>query len=601
MQRDTYRLSVLLRRAPRRAVLRGAALGSGAAAAFLVACGGGSNSSGKSATSVSRPAAAGGTSAPSGNSPSGGATAAAANAAASAPAKLTDKLMLPWPFFPREYDAHTALGPEIWHVIGSRPIRRNAKTGELIGDVAASWESVDPQGTQLVIKIRPDVKTHDKAPTNGRLFTAEDFAYNLMRISGALDPANKARYQRASTLTGMDSATAVDPTTVQIKMAKPNSGLFNGLAEFRNMLMPKDTVETTGFGNPAALSGTGPYVVQEFEDYKAARFTRHPNYYVKTQPHFQELNHLTTIDPAANISAFLSKQISMLAASRLQTKDAIDAGRKDARFVQHPGLNWWHIRFNVARQPWSDPRVRKAFALVIDREALAKARWGSLQWSLTGPIEPAFAEGLQTNELKTYPGFNSPTKPEDIAAAKALLNQAGVGKLDVKILPGSAIPTDEWFENAVRVKDQIEKALDTVKVTVTPPADTAAFAAQQAAGDFDLISYTITTLPDPVLELISQYQTGGSRNYGKFSDPDADAMIEKALGTLDNKARAQILHDFQDRFLKDWLPAVQFYVNPDAGYIDPHLASENDDQVVGPWNPARIGYGEQSVQYWMQV
>src|SRR5262249_52170002 len=159
------------------------------------------------------------------------------------------------------------------------PIRRHAKTGALIGEAVAKWEQADPEGTTLTLHVQPDIATHDRAPTNGRLFNAEDMAYNLTRISGALDPANKARYQRAATLTGMDSAKAVDATTVQVKMARPSSAFFAGLAEFRNMLMPKDVVENVGFANPSALSGTGPFVVDQFEDYKVAKFSRHPKFF----------------------------------------------------------------------------------------------------------------------------------------------------------------------------------------------------------------------------------------------------------------------------------------------------------------------------------
>ena len=90
--------------------------------------------------------------------------------------------------------------------------------------LAGDWEEY-AWGMTLTLKLEPNIATHDKAPTNGRLFNAEDMAYNLMRISGALDPANKARYQRAATLAGMDSAKAVDATTVQVKMAKPSSAV----------------------------------------------------------------------------------------------------------------------------------------------------------------------------------------------------------------------------------------------------------------------------------------------------------------------------------------------------------------------------------------
>src|SRR5262249_13596048 len=160
-----------------------------------------------------------------------------------------------------------------------------------------------------------------------------------------------------------------------------------------------------------------------------------------------------------------------------------DAQRKDARFVEHPGLNWFHLRFNTKRQPWSDARVRRAIALVIDREELAKARYGSLKWSLTGPVLPGFPEALSADQLRAYPGFDPSKKAQDIAQAKTLLSQAGVTSLDAKILPGDPMPTNEYFENAVRVKDQLEKALSGSKVAVTPPADTAAFAQQQANND----------------------------------------------------------------------------------------------------------------------
>lgn len=573
----------------RRRLLRaGSVAVAGGAAAWLAACGGGDDKS-PSPGGATSGGAAGGTA---GTSTSG--------AAAAIPTTPADLFYLPWGFFPREYDAHTALGPEIWHVIGSRAIRRQAKTGDLLPEAVAKWEQPDPQGMELVLKIRPDIATHDKAPTNGRLFTAEDMAYNLTRITGALDPANKARYQRAATLVGMDKAEAVDATTVRVKMAKPSSAFFAGLAEFRNMLMPKDVVENVGFANPSALSGTGPFMVQEFEDYKVAKFVRHQKFFEQTQPHFNRLEYQPTIDRATQVSAFLAKQIAMLGGIRSTEKPIFEGQRKDARFVEHTGLNWWHVRFNIKRQPFSDPRVRKAIALVIDREELAKARYGTMKWSLTGPIVPGFPEALSADQLKAYPGVDSSKRQQQIQEARQLLTQAGVNNLEVKLLPGSATPTDEWFENAVRMKDQLDKALPNVKTTVTPPADTAAFAQLQAAGDFDLISYTITTLPDQVLELTSQFHTTGSRNYGKFTDPEADSILDKALITLDAASRSNLVKDFQDKILKDWLPVVHFYVNPDVRFVDPRFVLENDEEQLGPWNAGGVGYGGQSLRFWYQ-
>ena len=319
----------------RRVLTAAGAAGIGISAAGLVGCGGddsGSPSGGSNGSTTAAP----------GVSPTSGPP---------IPAAAAELFFGPWLLFPREYDGHTALGPNIWHIIGNRAIRRHAKSGALIPELAASWEQVDPQGLEMTIKIRPEIKTHDKAPTNGRAFTAEDFAYNLTRITGALDPGNKARYQRAATLAGMERATAVDATTVQVKMAKPNSGFFAGLAEFRNLFMPKDTIER-GLTNPAELSGTGPFVVREFEDYKVAKFDLHPGFFEKTQPHFKKLELQPTIDRAAQVSAFLAKQLAYLGGITAAERPIFDGQRKDARFVQHSGLNWWHIRFNTTKKPY---------------------------------------------------------------------------------------------------------------------------------------------------------------------------------------------------------------------------------------------------------
>lgn len=568
--------------------------GLGLGALGLVGCGGDDDDEPGGSTPASSGTTAGGTA-------TGGTTAAGETPSSSGPpipAVAAEQFYSPWSLFPREYDGHTALGPNIWHIIGNRAIRRHAKTGDLLPELAASWEQVDPEGLEMTIKIQPDIKTHEKAPTNGRTFTAEDFAYNLVRITGALDPDNKARYQRAATLAGLDTATAVDATTVQVKMTKPNSGFFAGLAEFRNLFMPKDTIEG-GFANPAALSGTGPFVVREFEDYKVAKFDMHPNFFVKGQPHFKTLEMQPTNDRSAQVSAFLAKQLVYIAGITAAERPIFDGQRKDARMEQHSGLNWYHIRFNTQKKPYDDPRVRQAISMVIDREALAKARHGDAEWALTGPIVPGFPEALTHEELKSaYPWFDSAKRDANITEARALLSAAGVGDLEVGMLPGSQTTTAEWFENAVRSKDQIEQALPNLKVTVTPPADTAAFAQLQSRGEFDIISYTITTLPDQALELNSQFHSTGSRNYGKFNDPEADTLLDKALSTIDPQARSEVIKEIQDKILKDWHPVAHFYVNPDVRYVDPNYHLEDNEEQLGTWNPSGVGYGGQYLRYW---
>ena len=50
---------------------------------------------------------------------------------------------------------------------------------------------------------------------------------------------------------------------------------------------------------------------------------------------------------------------------------------------------------------------------------------------------------------------------------------------------------------------------------------------------FDLTGYVNTVVPDAVLEMISQYHSGGSRNYGRGNIPELDTMLDKAIGELE--------------------------------------------------------------------
>lgn len=53
--------------------------------------------------------------------------------------------------------------------------------------------------------------------------------------------------------------------------------------------------------------------------------------------------------------------------------------------------------------------------MVIDREALAKARHGDAQWALTGPIVPGSPEALSHEELKSaYPWFDPAKRDANI-------------------------------------------------------------------------------------------------------------------------------------------------------------------------------------------
>ncbi|MEI8259677.1 MAG: ABC transporter substrate-binding protein, partial [Deltaproteobacteria bacterium] len=163
-------------------------------------------------------------------------------------------------------DAHTVTGNSVWNYVSERMLEPDPLTAAIRPNVLTSWEVADPAGTTLVFKVHPKLFVHDMPPYNGRQFTAEDVAWNLMRIGGLMAKGGPleekgavplAQFQRASMVANITKAEAVDPLTVKVTLSRPNNAFFNGLTENRVPFMPKESADV-GFGDQMKLAGIGP-------------------------------------------------------------------------------------------------------------------------------------------------------------------------------------------------------------------------------------------------------------------------------------------------------------------------------------------------------
>ena len=102
------------------------------------------------------------------------------------------------------------------------------------------------------------------------------------------------------------------------------------------------------------------------------------------------------------------------------------------------------------------------------------------------------------------------------------------------------------------------------------------------------MSYVITAAPDSVIEMQSQYYTGGSRNYGHFSDKNLDALVDKAQVELKLDARNALMDEFQNRFMTEWMPMYVLGAQPARVMLQGNIAGF--DTVAGTW----YGYSAQT-------
>lgn len=484
-----------------------------------------------------------------------------------------------------EMDPHKSIAQASWlfTFIGNTGVRLSQDATTVLPELFASWEQADD--VTMVMKVQPGVTWH-----NGNVFTAEDAAYNLNRITGRLEPENQALYQRASTLNGMERAEAVDDETVRVTFSRPTSSFLGGLSDFRNQFIPADFLETGGsFLDPNTLIGTGPFIMDRFENEQRISFKRNPNFWKNGShtttnpvgadgaPYLDGVEVVWVPDNTSAVSAFAQGQIDYITNVSRVTRETIQQLNPNAREETWTFGNWQHWRFNTAREPYNDERVRRALFLVPRWEEISNEGFGEGYWDPTGPLAAAFTrDAISSDEIAKMPGWNPATKEADIQEAVRLMSAAGHDNpsFSLGILPSGS--TGTAYEAAIRIQDQVTAVWPSLNLSLDLPADNSQFARGQVQGEFDTLIYGIFPQPDPVLELHSQYHSEGSRNYGRFTAPDVESLIDRAGEELDIDARQEHLLEVQDLLINKYMPLATFAMPRVNAWFNPYVKNMTD-------------------------
>ncbi len=487
-------------------------------------------------------------------------------------------------------DMHTT-NTSFWQTTGELLMQADPYTGAVTPNIIEKWEFPDP--THLVLHVRKGVKLHNLPPWNGRDFDADDVVFNLERTVGMTaekEGIPKAAFLHSDFFAGLDKVEAVDKYTARITLARPSSAFLYAFVDHRMTMMPKGVVEA-GFKEPVKLAGMSPYQLTEFVPGVREVYTAFKEHW-RGQPNIDKWVRTVVADRGADLAGFISKQFSTFAAGTEQDLKTVLSARSDALHYKSLGISWHHIRPNLKHGAFSDFRVRKAMQLAINYQEIGDGYYGP-GWGYLSGLHSYFPESWSEEKVKTLPGYNPATKAKDREDAAKMMTAAGHDKGDgvafeLLTSPGWSF-SDATKENALRFQSQMQQIWPNMKMTIRTSADVGSFAKAQADRNFQAVSYAIGSSRDVGSDAFAQYHTKGVRNYGSFSNPEADAMIEKALATLDANERKQIFQGsggFMEKFSNEWMPMIMLNLYPTNTLIQPNI--QGYEQVVGPWSAGRI-------------
>ena len=490
----------------------------------------------------------------------------------------------------------SAAGADI-EMTGDRLTRANGWTQEIIPDLLESWEVAD-DGLAIVMHLRPGIKTHDRAPTNGRIFTAEDVAYSMERKAGLLDPVEALKYPRHGQYIGMDRAEVVDDVTVKIVFNTPNSAVMSVLSDPRAEVFPRE-MDEIGWKDPMKSVGTGAWIQTEHVEGTRQVYQPHPDYYRTAaeggRASFDTYEKLILADRSSEIAAFLTGQISQLNSVQPHEESQIEGGASDAIWYQEPNFGWNYFAGSMKLPFMQDERVRKAIHYSIDFEAMGSP-YGD--WLYSGPHHVMYAESHTSDEIKAMFPYNPDTKAEAIAEAVKMMDAAGYpGGAGIKYEMAQGSGAGLSYDTAVRLQEQWRKVLPGIEVDVTVYSDYATFTNLLATRTSQARVAHHTMAPNAAVEVRTYYHTDGSRNYSQYSTPWADELADKILHEGDFETRKGLVRDFEDRYIDEGAPHIPLVVTIDKTAIQGNVGGA--DLVNGPWAYGIIGgYGVGPRWYW---
>jgi dipeptide transport system substrate-binding protein len=493
---------------------------------------------------------------------------ALAGLAAPAPAAAAPTLVYctdaaPQGFDPAQYQTiatDNAAGMVLYDTL----LRMKPGTTELAPGLAQSWQT-SADGRVVTLHLRPGVAFHATpwfTPT--RPLDSSDVLWSLQRMADPAHPGHAAAAGGFPYWAGLGLATLVkaisapDKATVRIELARPDASFLADLTlpGVGAVLSAEYAAQLQKTGGLAQMDtrpvGTGPFVLRGMQKDAVVRYAANPAWWGGA-PRIGQLVFAITPDTGARAQRVRAGecQVAPVLAAQLP---ALEADPRLAVLRARP-LNTWYVSTNVKRPFLSDPRLRRALALAVDKATLVKAAFAGLAEPAGSFLPPGMAG-------------RDPTiaDPHDPARAAALVKASGY---DGRVLRLFAVAGDARAAQAVAL---LQADWAAIGVKVAPETmELGEFIRRTGRGEHDLAWaswFSDNGDPDDFLAPnLACAAVGHGTSKSQWCDPAFDAQLAAGRASTDPAVRAAAYRRAQ-ALLHDAAPLI-----PVAHEVDPYAVS----------------------------
>ncbi len=395
-------------------------------------------------------------------------------------------------------------------------------------DLATQWHA-NADASEWTFQLRDDAMFSD-----GTTVTAADVVASFEKL---LDPETAAPGRRnlgpiASVAVGADNS-------VIFTTDGPFADLPVALTYPTAKVLPESVIDA-GFESLAQTPvGSGPFRLAEFNADQSVILEARDDYFVEGLPYLETVEVLTFPDAAGSNTALLAGEVDMMLDvqptdfERISAADGIDG-------LRTPSGRFLDVVMDTQVAPWSDPRVREALSLSVDRAAMVElVAEGYGTPGNDSPVNSAYAYYA-----------DSPVKTYDPVKAKALLAEAGYADGLSLELVASEKP---GYRSAMAVvlREMAKPAGFDISVKTM---DHPSYLEQVwKKGPFYVGFYNMQPTEGTIFNLL--FTSDASWNETKWNNAAFDALVDEADKTVDPAKRAELYADAQ-KLMREDVPAL---------------------------------------------
>jgi peptide/nickel transport system substrate-binding protein len=460
--------------------------------------------------------------------------------------------------------------------------------------------STDPQ--TIVYKIKPEAKWADGTPIG-----VEDFLFNWKIQNGRDCPdcasATTSGYSQVESITGSDGG-----KTVTVVFSKPFTDWKNLWSSGAPMYPAHIAAQQGDLNTPEGLVAAfdylgatvptytgGPYKIEKWEDNVALTTVPNPNWYGATKPVLDQIVYRIITDATQEPIALQNNEVQVIYPQPQVDLVAQVQNIPGVTQTQGLGLTWEHFDLNLENPFLADEALRDAMFTAVNRQDIIDKTVGQFNDEV-GPMNSHMF-------VNNQPGYEDTVSPTghgggDVEAARKILTDAGytgvqegqqlttpdgqaVAPMRIRYTTGNAIRQNECelFAAAVRPLG--------ITVNVEPTDD---LGGTLSAGDFDIMVFAWVSSPFPFANAQQNWLTGSASNYGHYSNPEVDKLLNEAASSTDEKAATATLVE-ADKLLSEDAYVLPLYQKPTFLAIQESIANVRiNSSLDGPvYNIAEWG------------